>query len=309
MVRHGGSTRALAGLDVEIVRGDVVLGDDVFRALSGCTRLYHVAAVFSFSAERTKLVRETVDASDAIARAALKRGLERVVLTSSVATIGSTGEPVPMDESHTWDAALDGAIPYVEAKRRGEERALEWVARGLPLVVVCPSGIYGPGDWKPTPSGALVVRMLRSGVPAWTEGGLSIADVDDIALGHIGAMERGRLGERYILGGENLAMRAVLDVLADLCGKPSARFRATRGAAALAGIAMEALAKVTGREPEMTREMAAGVGRYYWVTSQKAAKELDYQHRPARETMARAVRWYVEHGYASKDRSVDHRAS
>lgn len=300
MVRHGASASALAGLDLEIVRGDVRFPDEMYRALAGCTRLYHVAAVYSFAVSRDKMLAEAIEGADAVAGAALKRGLERVVWTSSVATIGSNGEPVPMDESHAWSPEIDGAIAYVEAKKRSEQRALDWAARGLPVVVVCPSGIYGPGDWKPTPSGAMVVRMLRSGIPAWTEGGLSIADVDDIAEGHVGAMEKGRLGERYILGGENLTTRAILELLADLCGRPHPRFKATRGAATLTGWAMEAWSKVTGREPEMTRDVAAGVGRYYWVTSGKAEVALGYRHRPARETLARAVRWYVEQGYTTR---------
>ncbi|MET0594370.1 MAG: NAD-dependent epimerase/dehydratase family protein, partial [Polyangiaceae bacterium] len=223
LARPGSSRRALQGIDptrFEVVEGDVTIGHTVYRALAGCDRLYHVAAEFKIWDRRPSKI---LDAGGLATRetllAAKARGLSKIVVTSSTTAVGATREPIEMDESFPFNR--ENSAPYVEAKRAGENVALEMAAAGLPVVVVNPATILGPGDYKPTPSGDLVLTFLRWNMPfgfPYTPGGFAVVDVDDVVNGHIGAMERGRIGERYILGGTNATVEQVLTTLAEITG-------------------------------------------------------------------------------------------
>ena len=204
-----------------------------------------------------------------------------------------------MDEEHEFN--LQDPETYILSKYEAERVALEAADAGLPIVVVLPSGIFGPGDWKPTPSGQGIVTYLKMlpslSVPV-TAGGISIVDVDDVVEGHILAMEKGRIGERYILGGENVTFREMFDTLCDLTGLATPGKDVSRGMAELAGRLMELWARLRGGEPTLTFRLARDYAfAYAWVTSEKAEQELGYAHRPARQALSRSVRWFLEHGY------------
>jgi dihydroflavonol-4-reductase len=234
-----------------------------------------------------------------VLEAADQRGLERIVVTSSVAALGNTAQPEPMDESHAF-ALADPEI-YALSKRRALVVVLEMAAGGLPVVVVQPSAIAGPGDWKPTPVGQSILRYLNAKYPLpAAPGGLSLADVDDVVEGHIAAMSRGTPGQSYILGGENITLEELLTLLSELTRLPGPRGQLPLALLRWAGLWFETQARLTGSQPPITRRLAKShLGRYAWVSSDKAATALGYTTRPARETLRRSVQWFVSQGYVS----------
>jgi dihydroflavonol-4-reductase len=262
--------------------------------------MYHVASNFKmWDPEPDNILKPAVEGTRATLEAARRRGLEKIVVTSSVAALGVSLEPEPMDEEHEFNLAEPET--YILSKYEAERVAMEYADEGLPVVVVNPSGIMGPGDWKPTPSGAGIVRYLKTPptmkLPV-TEGGINIVDVDDVVAGHIAAMEQGAIGERYILGGENVTYAQMFDTLSELTGLAPAGRVISPGLLELVGRAAELKSRMFGGDPLITYRLARDYGSAYtWVTSEKAESALGYAHRPARETLARSVRWYLEHGY------------
>lgn len=307
LVRAGSDLQELRDLpfdQVKIAVGDVRMCDRVFAALSGCDRMYHVAATVSIDERRkSEVLADAAEGTTATLEAARRAGIDKIVVTSSIGTLGVTQSPDELlDESSEFN--LKGANGYAAAKVAGEKRALEAAAAGQPIVVVNPSNLIGPGDRKPTPVGQQIVNYLgfspslRMPVPS---GGFSYADVDDVADGHIAAMERGKIGERYVLGGDNLDNRAVIQLLADVTGLAEPGTDMTRGKANLAALFYELQSGWTGRPPLLTRALIDDYfGRYLFVSSDKAKKELGYSPRPAREAFIRACRWFLDHGYVSE---------
>lgn len=305
LVRPGSSLRALQGLDVEIAEGDILIEHTVYRALAGCTRLYHCAAVYALWAPDPAVILQGARlGTEAVLRAAVARGIERVVYTSTAYTIGSSTEPAALDENAPW-VEPPGPV-YAIAKRRAEEWALEYAYKTrLPLVVTNPCAIFGPGDWKPTPTGDGVLAVLRAPalpgvgtlVPA-VPGGLNVVDVDDVVRGHILAMQKGRVGERYILGGENFTLQELFATIATLAGRPVPRLTVGKSVALATGALLSTLARITGNPPAVSYDVVrSSFGRYYWVNDARARRELGYTSRPARQALARSVRYYVDHGY------------
>ena len=303
LVRPGSSLRGLKELPqdrVEVCIGDIMIEHEVYRALAGCDRMFHVAAVYKMYAPNPKDILEpAILGTEASLDAARKRGIEKVVVTSSVAAVGVNDRPEPMDEG--WDFNLKDSETYVVAKWKAEQVALSFVDRGLPVVVVNPAGIFGPGDWKPTPSGDTILKYLKWSYP-WgfptSDGGINVVDVDDVVAGHLGAMDKGRVGERYILGGENVTFEQMFRLLSELTGLVGPGMKASPGLARAMGWSLELGARLFGGEPPLTYKMARDyVGRYVWVSSDKAGKELGYAPRPARQTLLRSVKWYLYNGY------------
>jgi dihydroflavonol-4-reductase len=303
-VRAESKLGALAGLPADRFRlavGDIRVEHSVYAALAGCHRMYHVAANFKLWAKRPEQILDAaIEGTRATLSAAKKRGLEKVVATSSAVTLGATSKPEPMDEDQ--ELRVDDPDTYVRAKYEAEQLALEMAdEHGLPLVVVLPSSVVGPGDWKPTPTGAGILRYLKLSpnlrVPL-PDGGVNIVDVDDVALGHVLAMEKGEVGERYILGGEDLSYEELVDTLSDLTDLAMPGRTVGPGLFQLAARYMELRARLGGPQPTLTYRMARDyVGAYAFVTSEKAERELGYRSRPAREALGRAIRWYLENGY------------
>lgn len=303
-VRAGSSLAPFEGLPrdrFELAYGEITVAHTLYRGLAGCDRIYHLAAPFRYWSRRPREVMDpTVQGTRAVLEAARRRGLSRVVLTNSAGALGVTTSDEPMDETHSFNL-MDPEI-YLRAKVEAMEVAEQAASEGLSVVVVMPSAVFGPGDWKPTPNGHALLEYLKISpggrVPA-TDGGISVVDVEDVAEGHILAMDRGRVGERYILGGENLTFRHAINLLHDLTGlaEPGERSPGA-GTMALVGRALELYARMTGRDPMLTHRLARDHAfSRVWVSSAKAERELGYTHRPARETLARAIRWYVAKGY------------
>ncbi len=305
-VRPGSSLRHLEGYtpdQVSLAFGDIMIEHTVYRALAGCDRMYHVASNFKmWDTKPDRILRPAIDGTRATLRAARHRGLEKIVVTSSVAALGAEPEPLEMDEEHPFNLA--DAETYIRSKKEAYDVTLE-MASELPLVVVLPTGIVGPGDWKPTPTGAGILKYLTFPTlmrfPV-TSGGLNLVDVDDVVSGHILAMEKGTTGESYILGGENVTLGQMFSLLSDVTGLPRPGKPQPHGLVKLMGRAMELGARISASDPPLTYRLARDYAcSYIWVTSKKAETELGYAHRSAREALARSVRWYLAHGYVRGD--------
>jgi dihydroflavonol-4-reductase len=308
LARPGSSRRALAGIDparLEIVDGDVTIGHTVFRALSGCNALYHVAAEFKIWDRRpAKILDAAIVGTRETLLAAKTRGIEKIVVTSSTAAVGATHAPVDMDETFAFNR--EDSAPYIVAKRKAEELALEMADQGLPVVVVNPATILGPGDYKPTPSADLLLTFLRWNMPfgfPFTPGGFSVVDVDDVVLGHILAMQRGRVGQRYILGGTNTTVEDLFVTLAELTGLRGPGFKVPPGLVVLGGALSELYGHFSRSTPQLTYKFARDfIGSYVWVSSSKAETELGFAHRPLRTTLARAIRFFLENRMVPDER-------
>jgi dihydroflavonol-4-reductase len=305
LLRPTASRSALKGLPVEVAEGDITIGHTVYRALAGCDRLFHVAAVYKmWDRDPRKVMEPSLRGTREVLEAVRRRdgAVRRVVVTSSVAAIGCTTGDAPLDESAEW--GLDDSEQYVVAKKRAEEIALA-AAKELGVVVVNPAGVFGPGDSKPTPSGFLIVSYLNWKMPGGfkgSPGGISVVDVDDVAKGHLLAMDQGRVGQRYILGGENLTFIQIVKLLSEITGLPPPGDPPPKGVALLLGRTLELVSRLTGREPEITYKLARDFfDTKMWVSSEKAKADLGYAFRPAKKVLARAVRWYLDHGYVDAD--------
>ena len=301
-VRAGSNLTPLLGLPPErcqLAYGDIDVGDTVYRALAGCSSLYHVAAVFKYASHRpADILRPTVEGTRGALLAAKQRGIERVVVTSSAAVLGVAHADDPMDETHPF--GLSDPETYIRAKVEQLQVIEEMVDEGVPIVTVLPTAVFGPGDHRPTPNGRTLIDYLKlpSGrrVPA-SDGGISVVDVDDVVAGHIQAMKSGRLGEHYILGGENITFRQLFSLLHELTGLAEPGKTPSPGMIRLAGWLIERYARWAGRDPILTYKLARDYAfARVWVTSAKAERELGYSHRPARETLSRAIRWFLAHG-------------
>lgn len=302
-VRAEANLSRLEGLPedrVTIAVGDARIDHTIYRALRGCNRMYHVASTYSLSpARREAIFQDAVLGTRAACEAARRSGIEKLVITGSAATLGATDRPEPMDESHEFN--LTDPNVYTAAKLEAQKAALEALDRGLPIVLVQPSVIVGPGDWRPTPVGRMLLAYLKASpsvdVPI-VPGGFCYADVEDVAEGHILAMERGVVGERYLLGGDDLNHREFYEALSDITGLAEPGKEKGEGLALFAAWLSEIGARWRGRDPLLTRGTVKDYyGRFVYVDSSKAERELGYTHRPARTALARAVRWYLENGY------------
>lgn len=285
----------LAGL--EIVEADIRDERAVAQAAAGARYVFHVAADYRLWArDPEEIVRNNVDGTCAVVRAAHIAGAERVVYTSSVATLLLNADGAPADESVALPE--QGAVgAYKRSKVRAESLALRIAAEhGLALVVVNPSTPVGPRDLRPTPTGRIVVEAASGRIPAFVDTGLNLVHVDDVAAGHLLALRRGRVGERYILGGENLSLARILEMIAGLTGRAAPRLRLPRRLLYPVAFAAETVARVTGREPLATLD-GLRMARYrMYVTSAKAQSELGYGARPAIEALRDAIAWFRQAG-------------
>lgn len=308
-VRAGSHLGMLEGLPEDrfsLTYGDVLIQDTVYRALSGCNRAIHVAGNYSmWTQDPQGLMDSAVLGTQNLFQAAKLRHIERLVITSSVGILGVTDSPTPLDESHAFN--VEDPETYYVSKVRADEVFQEAAAKGLPVVSVLPAALFGPGDWKPTPNGRLLLDYLRRSpdfrIPVFN-GGFSLVDVDDVAVGHVLALERGVPGERYILGGDNVTYEELFTTLSDMTGLASAGRHFGRSALSLAAAFLELWAHWTGEPPPVTRKLIKHrVNKFSWVRSDKAELELGYRRRPHRETLDRAIRWYLKHGYLTQQQS------
>jgi dihydroflavonol-4-reductase len=242
------------------------------------------------------MFRTNVEGTRNVLNAALEAGVERVVYTSSVATLGLI--PGGAADETTPSRAEDMIGPYKRSKFEAEVVAREFAqAHSLPVVIVNPSTPVGPGDIKPTPTGRVILEAAKGQMPAFVDTGLNIAHVDDVAAGHLAAAEKGRIGERYILGGENMSLAEILAAVSQAVGRHPPRLRIPHAALFPVAFGAELAARVTGREPFVTLDGIRMSRKKMYFTSQKAASELGYNPRPAREAIADAVSWFRTNGY------------
>ncbi|MGE3536117.1 MAG: hopanoid-associated sugar epimerase [Candidatus Tectimicrobiota bacterium] len=298
LVRQHSDRRNLAGLPVEVVYGD--LGDpaSLRSALQHCQTLYHVAAFYSlWTPQPQEMYAVNVQGTTNLLQAAYDLGLQKVVYTSSVATIALPEDGRPGDE--TMSLAPEQAIGhYKRSKVLAEQVALDFCRQGLPLVVVNPAAPIGPWDIKPTPTGKILVDFLRRKMPAYLDTGLNLVDVRDVAHGHLLAAQHGKVGERYILGCQNMTLRDILQLAAELSGFPAPRWRIPYGVALLAGYISEGCARVTGKPPLVPVAGVRMARHRMYFTAQKAVRELGLPQSPVAEAMRQAILWFREHGYA-----------
>lgn len=278
-------------LDVERVTGDLRDAESLQRAVQGCTRVYHVAADYRlWSKNPGDLYAANVEGTRNLLDAAAKVGVERIVYTSTVGCIG-----MPGDEASPVSIA-DMSGHYKRSKWLAEQVALEKARAGVPVVIVNPTAPVGDHDWKPTPTGQIVVDFMANRLPAFVDTGLNLVDARDVAQGHILAAEKGKLGERYILGCENLTLEQILQRLAKLTNKPAPKVKLPYAVAYLAGLVTTGLASVTGRAPRVPLEAVRMARKKMFVTHEKASRELGFQPGSVDVALERAIRWFQESG-------------
>jgi len=302
LVRAGGDRRNIADLPVEPVEGDLRDGESLARAVRGCRALYHVAADYRIWVPRPDEIYETnVEGSKRLLRAAAAEGVERIVYTSSVAVLGARPDGGSADEE-TPVRLADMIGHYKRSKFLAEEAVHRLIREeNLPAVIVNPSTPIGPRDIKPTPTGRLIVEAAMGRMPAFVDTGLNVVHVDDVAAGHLLAFDRGIVGQRYVLGGENLTLRDILGEIARLSGRRAPRVRLPHGLVLPIAYAAESVSRVTGREPFVTVDGLRMARKKMFFSSAKAEADFGYRARPAAAALADAVQWFREAGYLAKN--------
>jgi dihydroflavonol-4-reductase len=288
----------LRELDVEPVVGDLRDPDSLARAVSGCGLVFHVAADYRLWApDPGELYRSNVDGTRNLLSAARSAGVERVVYTS---TVGCIGVPHGAEGDENCPVSLeDMSGTYKRSKFLAEKAALKFAASGLPVVAVNPTAPIGDHDFKPTPTGKIILDFLKGAMPAFIDTGLNLVDVKDVALGNLLACERGRPGERYILGCENVTLAQILQRLAKITGRPAPTVKLPYFVAYAAGVASTGWARITGKPPMAPLDAVRMAKKKMWVSVGKARRELGYAPGPVDAALARAVSWFQENGYVA----------
>jgi dihydroflavonol-4-reductase len=293
-VRSAAALKELEG--IETVQGDLRDEDSVARAVGGCGTVFHVAADYRLWAPRPEeMYRSNVDGTRNLLVAARRAGVEKCVYTSTVGCIGMRKGELGSEDTPVGLAEMHG--PYKRSKFLAEEVALQFAQEGFPVVLVNPTAPVGDHDFRPTPTGKIVVDFLRGAMPAFLDTGLNVVYVGDVAQGHLLACERGRAGERYILGGENLTLQQIFERLEDATGRPAPKLRIPYAVAYAAGLASTGWAAVTGKEPMAPLDGVRMARKKMWVRHDKATRELGYSARPAAEALRRAAEWFQANGY------------
>jgi dihydroflavonol-4-reductase len=299
LVRPRSDTRNLDSLDVELVAGDLRDRVSLEAALEGCDTVYHVAAMYAlWTADPRQIYDSNVTGTVNLLEAAGMAGVQRIVYTSSVATIGLPKDGTPGTE----EVALQPeelVSDYKRSKYLAEQEVLKYAQRGLPVVIVNPSFPVGAWDVKPTPSGQIIVNFLRGKIPAYVNTGLNVVDVEDVALGHLLAAEKGRIGERYILGHANLTLPAMFQLLQQVSGVRAPSIRIPYGLAYLSACVSEFVANTVTHTPPFVTLAGVKLSRKrMFFDASKAMRELGFPQTSAIEALRKAVEWFRRHGYA-----------
>ena len=298
LVRPTSNFKLLEDLRVERVEGDLRDAGSIERAMRGVRRVFHVAADYRLWTQHPEeLYESNVEGTRRLIAAAERAGVERIVYTSTVATIAMPQHGAALPNEATAARLEEMIGHYKRSKFLAEQVALDAAKAGAPVVIVNPTAPVGPGDWKPTPTGRIILDFLLGKMPAYVDTGLNVVAVEDVAAGHLLAAEKGRSGDRYILGGRNMTLKEILDALAAITGRRAPRLKLPHVVALAAGYADEWYSRLAGREPQIPVEGVKMSRHKMFVESDKAARELGYAPGKIEAGLERAVRWYGDHGY------------
>ncbi|MBN9282497.1 MAG: NAD-dependent epimerase/dehydratase family protein [Hyphomicrobium denitrificans] len=298
LVRRSSNPANLSGLGLDVVEGDIRDADLVQQSMRDVRYVFHVAADYRLWApDPNEIIRTNVDGTRAVMEAALANRVERIVYTSSVATLRPSDDGTPVDEQSPLSEA-DAIGAYKKSKVLAERLVERYVAKSkLPAVIVNPSTPIGPRDVRPTPTGRIVIEAACGRMPAYVDTGLNLVHVDDVAAGHLAALTQGRIGERYILGGDDMTLGQMLAEISRLAGRRAPTTRLPRQLVYPIAYGAEAAARITGREPFATVDGIRMAKYKMYFSSAKAKRELSYRSRPAQEALADAYDWFRAAGY------------
>ena len=298
LARPGSNTLTTEGTGIHRIEGDILDRESLARAMEGCVAVFHCAAAYTFwSREPEGVRRANVEGTVNVLECAAAAGVERVVYTSTVSTIGIPADGSLADE---WTPATPQALHghYKKSKFEAEQEALRLAGKGVPVVVVNPTAPVGPWDVKPTPTGKIILDFLRRKMPAYLATGMNLVDVADVSAGHILALERGRNGERYILGNRNVTLKEMFAMLSSITGLAAPRLRLPYWLVVGAGYAEQAIsAGLLRREPLIPVEGVVASHKPAWVNCHRAIAELGLPQSPVEGALARAVEWFTGNGY------------
>ena len=302
LLRSSSNNRAIADLPLEYMTGDLRDVASLDRAMAGVQRVFHVAADYRLWSKRSQDIYDSnAGGTKNLIEAAKRAGVEQFVYTSTVATIAVDR---PEHPNEFTDAKLEEMVGhYKRSKWLAEKEVLEAARAGFPAVVAMPTTPVGPWDWKPTPTGKIILDFLNGGMPGYVETGLNFVGVEECAAGHILVAEKGITGERYLLGGENLTLKAMLDLLAEMTGLPAPTLKIPPGVALGVAYAETAFSRLIGREPQIPVEGVKIAQHVMFVDASRAVRELGFQAGPVSAALERAVRWYEANGYIAPRRA------
>lgn len=302
LARKGSNRKNLEGLSVEVVEGGLSDKDALAAGTKGCRYAFHVAADYRiWVTNPEEMYRSNVEGTINTVEAARRAGCEKIVVCSSVAAVKLPDDHRPVDETSEYSSVDQIISHYKRSKWLAERAALELAAKGAPVVVVNPAAPIGPYDIKPTPTGRIVVDFMNGRIPSYIDTGMNVVHVRDAALGHLLAAQKGRVGSRYILGGENMTLKQVLDALSQVTGFPGPSFKTPYAVALAFGALDTARARVFGGEPLAPLDAVRMAKHYMWFDSSKARAELGYSPTPARQALADAAAWFSANGYIKRE--------
>jgi dihydroflavonol-4-reductase len=301
LLRPSSQNRAIADLPLEYVTGDLRDVASLDRAIKDVQCVFHVAADYRLWVKNSKDIYDSnVGGTKNILAAAKRAGVQQFIYTSTVATIAVDRPAAP---NELTDSKLEEMVGhYKRSKWMAEREVLAAVRDGLPVIVAMPTTPVGPWDWKPTPTGKIIVDFLNGKMPGYVETGLNFVGVEDCAAGHLLLAEKGKIGERYLLGAENLTLKQVLDSLAHLTGLPAPKFKIPHSLALGVAYAETAFSRLIGREPQIPVEGAKIAEHLMFVDCTRAQRELGFRAEPVAAAFERAVRWYEKNGHVSERR-------
>ena len=302
LLRPSSQKHAIADLPLECVTGDLRDPPSLDRATRGVRRVFHVAADYRLWARRPEeIYQSNVTGTKNLLEVSKRAGVEQFIYTSTVATIAVDRPQLP---SESTDSKLEEMVGhYKRSKWLAEKEALNAAKSGLPVIVVMPTTPVGPGDWKPTPTGKIILDFLNGKMPGYVETGLNFIGVEECAAGHLLAAERGKVGERYLLGAENLTLKQVLDALERITGLLAPRLKIPHGVALGVAYAETAFSRLMGREPQVPIEGVKIARHMMFVDCSRAQQELGFRPGPVAAALERAVRWYEANGYVTARRA------
>jgi dihydroflavonol-4-reductase len=302
LMRPSSSNRAISDLPLEYVTGDLRDAASLERSMKGVKRVFHVAADYRLWAKRSKDIYDSnVGGTKNLLAAAKSAGIEQLVYTSTVATIAVDRPELPNEFT---EAKLEEMVGhYKRSKWMAEKEVLQAAKDGLPAIIAMPTTPVGPWDWKPTPTGKIILDFLNGKMPGYVETGLNFVGVEECAAGHLLAAERGKIGERYLLGAENLTLKGLLDVLAKITGLRAPTMKIPHGVALGVAYVESAFSRLIGKEPQIPVEGVKIAQHTMFVDASRAVKELGFQPGPVAAALERAVRWYQANGYVKPGRA------